>query len=130
MKCRIVEAGRGRWLSAAATEAQGRRLTSCNILLSARFNFQFTGCPILRQPPREIVTLGPYTLHDYCLRVRNSASTGILDLTGVPVKRLPAAALHAESLHTLLLADSLIEVVRLINQQFMFFNSIRCCPLH
>jgi hypothetical protein len=56
------------------------------------------------------VTLGPYTLHDYCSRVRSSASTGTLDLTGVPVKRLPAAALHVDVLHTLLLADSLIEV--------------------
>jgi hypothetical protein len=69
-----------------------------------------SGCPALRQPPREIVMLGPHTLHDYCSRVRNSATTGILDLTGVPVKRLPAAALHPNALHTLLLADSLIEV--------------------
>ena len=73
-------------------------------------HFICPGCPALRQPPREIVTLGPYTLHDYCSRVRSSANTGILDLTGVPLKRLPAAALHTHVLHTLLLADSLIEV--------------------
>ena len=71
------------------------------------------GCPSLQQPPREIVTLGPHTLHDYCTRVRASASSGTLDLTGVPVKRLPAAALHPQVLHTLLLADTLIEVAAL-----------------
>jgi hypothetical protein len=69
-----------------------------------------SGCPLLRDPPLEIAMLGPYTLHDYSSRVRASASTGILDLAGVPVKRLPAAALHTDVLHTLLLADSSIEV--------------------
>ena len=67
------------------------------------------GCPALQQPPREIVMLGPNTLLDYCTRVRVSASSGVLDLTGVPVKRLPAAALHAGVLHTLLLVDTMIE---------------------
>ena len=75
-----------------------------------RWCLHFLGCPLLRDPPLEIVMLGPYTLHDYCSRVRASASTGTLDLAGVPVKRLPAAALHADVLHTLLLADSSIEV--------------------
>ena len=66
------------------------------------------------------MTLGPYTLHDYCSRVRSSASTGTLDLTGVPVKRLPAAALHVDVLHTLLLADSLIEVSSACHTSFFF----------
>ena len=78
--------------------------------LLLHFGSLFSGCPALRQPPLEIVTLGPYTLHDYCSRVRVSASTGVLDLTGVPVKRLPAAALQPDTLHTLLLCDTLIEV--------------------
>jgi hypothetical protein len=69
------------------------------------------GCPALRQPPREIVAMGPHALHDYCSRVRASFSTGILDLTGVPIKRLPAAALSPDTLHTLLLVDTLIEVL-------------------
>ena len=95
-----------------------------------------SGCPALRQPPLEIVKLGPYTLHDYCSRVRAAADTGILDLTGVPVKRLPAAALHSDTLHTLLLADSLIEVMSTLHfasaAAFTFLHTPRnrsCLPL-